>query len=411
MLGSTYDTYDSNASFLSNVFSTYFNHVVAENGCKWDATEPSRGTSDLTECKAVQSFASSHGASFRGHNTFWHSQTPSWLPGSISASDLVNNVIPQHVQQEIQGMGSSVTSWDVVNEVVGDGVSNGMNKKAWPTQTSDNSNTALVTDLSFIHAAFSTALKYADSNTRLAINDYNTGAQDAKTACIFAVLADINANAGIPYNRLAVGFQSHISSTNFASKAALVANFAKLASLGADALITELDIALPSATSGNERLQAAIWGDYLDACLYASNCHEFINWDPRDDMSWLGTNEAGTLFDSNGNPKPAAYEVAARLQRYAAGEPMLCATALGTGQCMASAPAGSSTGGSAPSSSAPSSTPVSTSSAPPTTTTTPSTGGTAAHWGQCGGQGWTGPTVCAAPYTCQVSNPYYSQCL
>jgi endo-1,4-beta-xylanase len=38
----------------------------------------------------------------------------------------VNNVIPQHVQQEISGMGSGVTSWDVVNEIVGDGVSNGL---------------------------------------------------------------------------------------------------------------------------------------------------------------------------------------------------------------------------------------------------------------------------------------------
>ncbi|KAF8899779.1 putative acetyl xylan esterase [Gymnopilus junonius] len=48
------------------------------------------------------------------------------------------------------------------------------------------------------------------------------------------------------------------------------------------------------------------------------------------------------------------------------------------------------------------------------TTTPPSstpTGGTAAHWDQCGGIGFTGPTVCAAPYTCQASNPYYSQCL
>ena len=74
--GSTYDTYDADASFNQNVFSTFFNHVVAENGCKWDATEPSRGTSDLTECLAVQSYATKNGATFRGHNTFWHSQTP-----------------------------------------------------------------------------------------------------------------------------------------------------------------------------------------------------------------------------------------------------------------------------------------------------------------------------------------------
>ncbi|KAH7347224.1 family 5 glycoside hydrolase [Plectosphaerella cucumerina] len=40
-----------------------------------------------------------------------------------------------------------------------------------------------------------------------------------------------------------------------------------------------------------------------------------------------------------------------------------------------------------------------------------STGPTQSRWGQCGGQGWTGPTVCASPWTCQVQNQWYSQCL
>ncbi|KAL4260847.1 Endo-1,4-beta-xylanase [Pleurotus pulmonarius] len=53
----------------------------------------------------------------------------------------------------------------------------------------------------------------------------------------------------------------------------------------------------------------------------------------------------------------------------------------------------------------------STSSTPPAQSSTPSTGGTAAHWGQCGGQGWSGPTVCESGYTCTALNPYYSQCL
>ncbi|KAG8901421.1 Exoglucanase 1 [Tulasnella sp. 417] len=43
--------------------------------------------------------------------------------------------------------------------------------------------------------------------------------------------------------------------------------------------------------------------------------------------------------------------------------------------------------------------------------TTTATGATQTHYGQCGGQTYTGPTVCASPYTCQYSNPYYSQCL
>lgn len=32
-------------------------------------------------------------------------------------------------------------------------------------------------------------------------------------------------------------------------------------------------------------------------------------------------------------------------------------------------------------------------------------------YGQCGGQGWSGPTVCTAGSTCMYQNAYYSQCL
>ncbi|KIJ64532.1 carbohydrate-binding module family 1 protein [Hydnomerulius pinastri MD-312] len=51
-----------------------------------------------------------------------------------------------------------------------------------------------------------------------------------------------------------------------------------------------------------------------------------------------------------------------------------------------------------------------TSSAAPTSSGGTSSG-TVPHYGQCGGQGYTGPTSCAAPYSCVVSNQYYSQCL
>ncbi|KAJ7696518.1 glycoside hydrolase superfamily [Mycena rosella] len=410
--GSTWDTSYSSAeaSWMTNVYNTFFNHMVAENGCKWSATEPTRGVSSLTQCLGVQSYAVARNASFRGHNTFWHEQLPSWLPGSVTASDLVTNVIPQHVQQEIQGMGAGVTSWDVVNEIVGDGVSNGMcvqNKNDWPTKTADGSGTNLVTDLSFLHAAFTAALQYAPSTTRFSVNDYNTSGNDAKTACMFALLADINANSAVPYNRLAVGFQSHITAApgQFTAKSDLANTFAKLAALGATGMITEMDVKLSDTSSASERYQAAIWGDYIDACLYASNCFEFINWDPRDDLSWLGASGAGTLFDTNGNPKPAAYEVAARLQRYASGATELCATALGTSQCTVPAGSGSST-------STGSTTSASTSTSSATTTTTPTgpTGCASPMWGQCGGIGWAGCTGCSSG-TCQVANAYYSQCL
>ncbi|KAF4566362.1 hypothetical protein EYR36_011788 [Pleurotus pulmonarius] len=60
----------------------------------------------------------------------------------------------------------------------------------------------------------------------------------------------------------------------------------------------------------------------------------------------------------------------------------------------------------------PATTPPATTPTQPTSTTIPSSPvGTAEHWGQCGGQGWSGPTACVSPFTCTALNAYYSQCL
>ncbi|PSR94674.1 hypothetical protein PHLCEN_2v4406 [Hermanssonia centrifuga] len=67
-------------------------------------------------------------------------------------------------------------------------------------------------------------------------------------------------------------------------------------------------------------------------------------------------------------------------------------------------------GGPSSTSSAPPPPPSSSSAAPPVSSS-PSNGAVAQHWDQCGGIGFTGPTVCAAPFVCTVSNAYYSQCL
>lgn len=44
------------------------------------------------------------------------------------------------------------------------------------------------------------------------------------------------------------------------------------------------------------------------------------------------------------------------------------------------------------------------------TTTTSGTSATASPYGQCGGSGYTGPTICPSGWTCTVDNDFYSQC-
>ncbi|EIW59674.1 uncharacterized protein TRAVEDRAFT_46975 [Trametes versicolor FP-101664 SS1] len=80
-------------------------------------------------------------------------------------------------------------------------------------------------------------------------------------------------------------------------------------------------------------------------------------------------------------------------------------TAIGSGAAAPAPPVSSPTiAPTVPPTTAPASTPV----ASPTSS---ATGPLASQYGQCGGTGYTGPTVCASPFTCKaVSPPYYYQC-
>ncbi|KAJ8518567.1 hypothetical protein ONZ45_g4390 [Pleurotus djamor] len=68
-------------------------------------------------------------------------------------------------------------------------------------------------------------------------------------------------------------------------------------------------------------------------------------------------------------------------------------------------------GGNPPISSSSSVVPPVSSTSSSTVVPTPTGGATVPKWGQCGGQGYSGPTVCEAGSTCTFSNPWYSQCL
>lgn len=125
-------------------------------------------------------------------------------------------------------------------------------------------------------------------------------------------------------------------------------------------------------------------------------------------MNWLDSGNSGPCSSSAGNPAtiksttPGTYTTFSNIRW---GD---------IGSTFSSAGSGSSSKVSSSSSTKMSTsqptTKASTTSKTPSTTSAAS-GPTAAHWGQCGGNGWTGPTVCAAPYTCTVSNAWYSQCL
>lgn len=239
----------------------------------------------------------------------------------------------------------------------------------------------------YITIAFAAAAA-ADPNAKLYYNDYNieyagpkaTGAQN---------IVKLIKNAGLRID--GVGLQSHFIVGQTPSLATQKANMASFTALGVEVAITELDIrmTLPE-TSALETQQSTDYQTTTAACVQTKGCVGITLWDFTDKYSWVPGTFSGQgdacPWDSNYNKKPAYYGILTALQ-------------VGSG---------STTTTSVPPTSKSATTPTTMTT---TTTSSGSSGTGAAHWGQCGGNNWTGPTTCVSPYTCQVINSWYSQCL
>src|SRR5208282_3509749 len=128
---------------------------------------------------------------------------------------------------------------------------------------------------------------------------------------IFAMVKGFK-QRGVPID--GVGLQMHISGLVFDS-AGVAANIARLTALGLQVHITELDVALPIASSGQAQSydlqkQAEIYRQVVRACLESRGCSAIQTWGFTDKYSWIvshshATEGAALLFDRSYQPKPA----------------------------------------------------------------------------------------------------------
>ncbi|KZV99052.1 CEL6 protein [Exidia glandulosa HHB12029] len=172
----------------------------------------------------------------------------------------------------------------------------------------------------------------------------------------------------------------------------------------------------PKTTGGYPAIFAA--GNYNSVVGYFRSDDQGVNWVQIDDAAhrfgsasancitadlrtygrvYIGTNGRGIFFgDVSGTAPPPTSS---------ASSTTATATATSTTtsrSTTATTTTATTTTASTTSRSTTSVTSTSTSSAPAATQTA---------YGQCGGTGWTGPTVCVSGFKCTVSNPYYSQCV
>ena len=69
------------AGYVPSNYTSLWNAVTAENGCKWGSIEGTRGTFRWTDADRAYNLAVQNGYEFRYHAIIWGSQYPTWCQG------------------------------------------------------------------------------------------------------------------------------------------------------------------------------------------------------------------------------------------------------------------------------------------------------------------------------------------
>ncbi len=284
-----------------------FNMVEAEDVMKWWVVRGDEGTFDFREGDEVVRFARAHRMKVRGHCLVWDHNNPDWLEHGHFTTAQLSGLLQQHITTVMKHYAGQVFAWDVVNEALDE--TGRVKNSPWYNQPGiglSEKGTA------YVEQAFRWA-READPRALLFYNDNGGEGLNAKSDAIYAMLKDFKLR-GVPID--GVGLQLHISQPDF-DTAAIAVNIARLAALGLQVHITELDVSLPLDANGQARdrdllRQADVYRGVVRACLQNPGCTAIQTWGFTDKYSWIGSHSRGThgaalLFDRGYKPK-AAYD-------------------------------------------------------------------------------------------------------
>ncbi|KAL2802185.1 endo-1,4-beta-xylanase precursor [Aspergillus granulosus] len=343
-----------------------FGQITPGNSQKWDSTEPSQGTFSFTRGDVIADLADDNGQYLRCHTLVWHQQLPSWVTSGSWTKATLTAALQNHITNVVTHYRGRCTHWDVVNEALNE------------DGTYRTSIFYTTIGESYIPIAFAAAAA-ADPTAKLYYNDYNLEYGGAKAAGARRIVQLVQ-NAGVKID--GVGLQAHFSVGTVPSRSSLVSLLQSFTTLNVEVAYTEADVRIQLPVSATTLAQQATdFRNLVGSCVdTAPGCVGFTIWDWTDKYSWVPSvfNGYGAAlpWDENFVKKPA-------YDGLLAGLGVTVTTTTTTVTTMTTT----------------------------TSATTTSTGVTAPRWGQCGGNGWTGPTVCASPWTCTYVNNWYSQCL
>jgi len=258
---------------------------------------------------AIAAFADAHGMAFHGHTLFWHQEPIRWAEHESferTARDYGGFL------RDVVGHYPQAVSWDVFNEIV---------EEEQPLRGEFLVETF---GLRFIDHCLRLASEAAPS-ARLAINDYNLECDAqwslAKQDNMLRLVERLR-ELGSPLH--AIGIQGHLSSVHRACGPSTARFIDRLADLGLDIFISELDVndsTMPANHVERDRQVADYYEEFLTAVLSRPSVKRLVFWGISDFDQWIVRRQtrekrrAGkarpALFDDHLQPK-AAFDAVAR---------------------------------------------------------------------------------------------------
>ena len=317
LMGNIISPGDLNNTARFNYLKRHFNTLTAENHMKPDNIAPSAkgGPYRWDNADRIITAATAEGIKVVGHTLIWYSQTPGWLTTGNKAA--VEENLEKYVTDVVTHFKGKLISWDVVNEAMRDGLSEG-DAADWKNCLRPlKENGWAVIGPEYIEKAFLAARK-ADPDVKLYYNDYNLN-NAAKARAAYNMVNDINKkypNEGGRPLIDGIGMQSHHHLT---TNPQTVENSINLfASLEVEVAISEMDI---QAAGNNLPGGAVTWGDdaaQRQAAQYAAmfkiikkhsdKISRVTFWGIDDGTSWRSSTHP-TLLDKDYHLKPAFYAV------------------------------------------------------------------------------------------------------
>ncbi len=291
-------------SAYSATLAREFNMIEAEDTMKWWVVRATEGF-DFQKGDEIVRYAQAHGMKVRGHCLAWDHNNPKWLTESHFTAAQMSHLLQEHIVTVMKHYSGRVFAWDVVNEALDE--NGNVEDSPWYNQPgiglSDKGT-------GYVEQAFRWAHE-ADPKTLLFYNETGGEGLNRKSDAIYAMVSDFK-KRGVPID--GVGLQMHISRLDCDTDS-VAKNIERLAKLGLQVHITELDISLPVDPQGKAQKkdilrQAELYRGVVRACVQNPGCTAIQTWGFTDKYSWIGSHSHGTRgaalpFDRGYQPKPA----------------------------------------------------------------------------------------------------------